>query len=265
MTAPTDTGAADLAELVRLVAWEAEEGRRGAAADAASRGGLAVAAVRVRLGREAVPPGADEPAGMLPPGRYPAARRGWEIEIDLRPAAGPRARVGDEDRGPVPPPPTLLDVFGDRPVGALKGAASAWTKRLGNGGITTIAQLAAVAMPDLEASVGPTRLRRALELRTKARLLDAAAPWLPRSPADAAAVWELAGRAPGELRKLVGVGRCSAREAERLAELLSRLVTALDAAVLRSVTLADVRTVPAPPRVSRAGPPPTGSSPPGGR
>lgn len=252
MSGGAGSGAADLAELVGLVAREVDEGRRAAAELAARTGGLQVAAVRVKLGRAASPPGEDPPPGPLPPGRYPPAQDGWEVEVDLRAGAGPRARVRDGGWDPVPRPPSLLDVFGDQPVAAVKGAGPAWSKRLGAAGVATVGDLAAAPAADIARLVRRSRSRRPLELHVKARLLEVAAPWLPPSPADEQPLWDLAGAAPAELRRLIG--RSATRDADRLAALLARLVTALDAAVLRSATLADVRGAGA---LSPPGPQPT--------
>ncbi len=267
MTEHGDPGAVDLAELISLVAREAEDGRRASVDRAAAPDGLQVTAVRVRFGREARPPGDDPAAGPLPPSRYPPAHGGWEIEVDLGPGGGALARVGTGEWGPVAPGRSLADVFGGRPVGELKGAAASWSKRMGDAGIATVAHLAAVAAPDLAALVRLTRSHRPLELRVKAQLLDVPGPWLPPSPADALALWDLAGKTPGELRDLVGASRCSARDADRLADLLARLVTALDSSVLRSTKLGDIRSGPAASSsgLSPPGPPPSGSSRPRGR
>ncbi len=100
-----------------------------------------------------------------------------------------------------------------------------------------------ISQTKLDELVSSTGSKYALELRFKARLLDAVIPEVPASPADSYSLSQLVSKSAEELRKLIGPHRFSSTASEALSMLLSMLYTTIDDRILARMTLQDVRTV----------------------
>lgn len=260
----TSSETLDLAELTASLVGEVRTGIR-ASLDP-DRDGIEVVGAVVRVGRRDVaaagrvdgggaddaPPDADD----LDDDRAPAAIRrsrsspitlrpepddaAWEIELDLGhgdPIPLDGAGMPDADVGR----PTAVGLWADRDPSALKGIDTHRTGQLATDGITTIGGLLALDEEGIAALVARSGSHRFLDFWVQASLLRTTAPRLAGSPADGRRLSDLAGLAPGRLRRLIGPEVCSASAATALFDLLSAWGTALDRDAMASATLGQLR------------------------
>ncbi len=165
----------------------------------------------------------------------------WEIELDL--GNGDAISIGDAglpdgDVGQ----PTAVGLWTDRHPSALKGIDTFRTAQLAEEGIGTIGDLLALDEEGIATLVSRLGSHRFLDFWVQAAMLRTSAPRFAASPADGWRLSDLAGLAPGRLRRLIGPEVCSASAATTLFDLLCAWGAALDRDAMSSATLGQLRT-----------------------
>jgi hypothetical protein len=243
VSAATDPEWLDVAELAASLLAEV---RHGIAARTEVEGSdLEVIEARVRVGEPAQPEagGVTNPAVLTRPGLDEV---GWQVELVLRreELAAAHAIPGPPDgsHGPaLPAPSTAVGLWRSRPTADLKGIDRVRSAELAAHGVRTIGEVLDLDEDRIAAIVAATRTTRLLEVWVRAALLATPVPTLPTTPADRRSLAWLAGRSPTLLRDDLGVRSVSRSGATALFDLLAAWSTALDRAVLATVSLGEVR------------------------
>lgn len=194
---------------------------------------VAVRSIRLHLGQLPEDEVETGPSLILPD-RYPDIDKGWQLQLELgeRPKASLR---GVPIRLPSVSVPTVLDLFADQPLAAVKGIDATWSQRFAEFEILRVCHLVRLEEPLLHKLMISSHSLLPREFRQKTRLLKVPVPALPlpESPLGKVSLYKMLQMPTDQLHERLGRRKVSREEVVTLVELLDTLSIVIDSSLLR--------------------------------